>query len=153
MIKIILIKKNTGGGNILTDEQIARAKKLIRTPFVQVSFDGKVELQPSIILYHYAFLGYPKFTGSVKSYIKDMRNKLEKNNKLLTTYKDQLKDYPAFTDDLLEELIEKSQTNKYKTRDSPAYTAKYFCNMIFKGNDGNDYIGVKTKNSCVWKKK
>ena len=43
---------------------------------------------------------------------------------------------------------------KYKTRQSPPYSANQNCGKTMKGNDGNMYISKPNKNGiCIWQKK
>ncbi len=104
-------------------------------------------------MYHIAEAGYPKFTCKPSEHIKNLRHYLEDDPEgllILDNYNNvELNHYPAFTDELLEELVNQSKYSKYSSRKSPAFTASYFNGYKLKGNDGKYYIGVANAKGVV----
>jgi hypothetical protein len=125
---------------------LAKAKAAARFPYTQVDANGRVEIDPRLIIKYVSEYGVPRL---VKDPIATVRVLFESGTPqmiqlLKSLWTHEVKQWQPMSESELVKRIRAAQSKKYSQRPSPCFSAADYCRSKMRGNDGQMYVSTPT---------
>jgi hypothetical protein len=121
----------------------------------EVDFDGRIDIDPRIVILYAASHGYAANTSDPEDAVKRIRTMLLRTHSRLhrlMMHVDRDRWQPI-TEDLLLERVRRSFTKRYSQRPSPRFSATDYMMCTMPGNDGHLYAAVPRGGTFVWRRR